>query len=88
MLCIVEGNVLFGMLCVDVVCELGLFEVVVVVGGGGDNVMSVFGIGVIYVGDGFVLFGMFGVLSVVGDCFMLNFVLVVYVFCYVIFDCW
>lgn len=47
MLCLVEGSVFSGMLLFEVVEVWGLVCGVVVVGGGGDGVVSVVGIGVI-----------------------------------------
>lgn len=88
MLCFVEGFEVLGILWVELVSKWGLFVGVVIVGGGGDNVVSVVGMGVVWVGDVFVSFGILGVFFVVSDVYQLDVVMVVYIFCYVLLNMW
>lgn len=61
---------------------------VLVVGGGGDNVVGVVGVGMVDVGQVMLLLGMLGVYFVVSEGFFSKFESVVYSFCYVLLGCW
>lgn len=76
-----EGSEIIGVLLFEVVKVWGMVMVLVVVGGG-DNVVGVVGVGMVDVNQVMLLLGMLGVYFVVSEGFLSKLESVVYSFCY------